>query len=210
MRPSGSPKTVAASSNETVCLAKFAAAFFGSHSNSNANLHYTCTSEDSRRGTGRTVSQSTWPDKVVKPSSAASLNLPTVKPRPTTSPSAPSGTTGTPRPPFRAPGKIPRRPPAACGLSRSRPRCLRHISQRRTAGLGERLLVWRREFFHVHNVQVLDAGLALLQKQPQFFDGLKNIRVERIGSLRRSDVRGAARRCRILQPRRGHRYGHFI
>ena len=46
MRPSGSPKTAAASSNETLCLARFAAAFCRSHSNSNANFHYTCATED--------------------------------------------------------------------------------------------------------------------------------------------------------------------
>ena len=46
MPPNGSPKTVAASSNETLCLARFAAAFCGSHSNSSANLHYTRPSED--------------------------------------------------------------------------------------------------------------------------------------------------------------------
>src|ERR1700691_935750 len=40
MRPSGSPKTVAASSNDTLCLARFAAAFCGSHSNSSANSQY--------------------------------------------------------------------------------------------------------------------------------------------------------------------------
>src|ERR1039458_8550167 len=50
VRPSGSPKTVAASSNETSCLARFVAAFCGSQSNSNANLHYSCASEDLRIG----------------------------------------------------------------------------------------------------------------------------------------------------------------
>jgi hypothetical protein len=44
--PSGSPKTVAASSNGTLCLARFPAAFRGSHSNSSANLHYTCGCKD--------------------------------------------------------------------------------------------------------------------------------------------------------------------
>ena len=48
MRPSGSPKTVAASSNETLCLARFAAAFCGSHSRSNANSHYTRRSREAR------------------------------------------------------------------------------------------------------------------------------------------------------------------
>ena len=41
MRPSGSPKTVAASSNDTLCLVEFAATIFGSHSNSSANPDYT-------------------------------------------------------------------------------------------------------------------------------------------------------------------------
>lgn len=43
--PNGSPKTVAASSNDTPCLARFPAAFRGSHSNSSANPHYTCGSK---------------------------------------------------------------------------------------------------------------------------------------------------------------------
>ena len=42
--PNGSPKTVAASSNDTPCLARFPAALRGSHSNSSANPHYTCGS----------------------------------------------------------------------------------------------------------------------------------------------------------------------
>ena len=43
--PNGSPKTVAASSNDTPCLARFPAALRGSHSNSSANPHYTCGSK---------------------------------------------------------------------------------------------------------------------------------------------------------------------
>src|SRR3974377_1047683 len=38
MRPNGSPKTVAASSKDTPCLARFAAAFRRSHSNSNTHF----------------------------------------------------------------------------------------------------------------------------------------------------------------------------
>jgi hypothetical protein len=57
MTPNGSPKTVAASSHETLCLARFAAAFRGSHSNSNTDFHYTCPSEDPGFGTGGRVSK---------------------------------------------------------------------------------------------------------------------------------------------------------
>ena len=39
IRPSGSPKTVAASSNEILCLTAFFAALFGSHSNSSPNSY---------------------------------------------------------------------------------------------------------------------------------------------------------------------------
>ncbi len=41
MRPSGSPNTVAASSNGTPCFARFLAAFCGSHSNLSATAYYT-------------------------------------------------------------------------------------------------------------------------------------------------------------------------
>lgn len=48
----GSPKTVAASSNDTLCLRRFAAAFRGSDSNSMANPHYICEPKTgSRRDT---------------------------------------------------------------------------------------------------------------------------------------------------------------
>ena len=40
MRPSGSPKTVPASSNDTPCLARFLAAFCGSHSNLSTTRYY--------------------------------------------------------------------------------------------------------------------------------------------------------------------------
>src|ERR1035437_2097006 len=52
MPPNGSAKTVAASSNETLCLARFAAAFCWSQSNSNTDSHYTCPYEDPGLGTG--------------------------------------------------------------------------------------------------------------------------------------------------------------
>lgn len=42
MQPSGSPKTVAASSNVIPCLATFVAALLGSHSNSTGKKHYSC------------------------------------------------------------------------------------------------------------------------------------------------------------------------
>ena len=40
MRPSGSPKTVPASSNDTPCFARFLAAFCGSHSNLSTTRYY--------------------------------------------------------------------------------------------------------------------------------------------------------------------------